>query len=353
MPKTALFPLVNIILLLVGCQAISDQMASGKTGQVYFAAPQPTKSINAFNDTVFFKMAKTLQVSNHYLIIDQEVNRVLVVDKQFNLKRVFGQPGEGPGELGKAWAAQVRDSILYIYDLNNQRFSAFNWQTGRFRGSFRNQAPFESLLNFEVDAQHKLYLGCPKCDRPIIKMDTTGKQLASFGELYKIDDLMGQTINKRNHRHVALTPDGKYLWVVSATEPIISKYTPEGELVAWLDLAPHPLFKANLAELARKRAEQTNKNLQLNLFTGIACTNELLIAIYVDRTDPKPLPCHIMVIDHTGKEMQIRQLLNLCGKGTELRLCSGLSVAPDGKSFLIQEGATGELRTYSLEPDNH
>jgi hypothetical protein len=149
-------------------------------------------------------------------------------------------------------------------------------------------------------------------------------------------------------RHGVLTPDGKHLLVVSKTEPIIDKYSLAGKRVARLELASHPMFKNNLAELASKRAAKTNKNTQLNLFTGLACTNNLLLVIYVDQTDTKPLPCRLLLVNHTDSEMRIMQVFNLCGQGAKLRSYGGLSIDTEGKSFLIQEGASGKLQLFDL-----
>ncbi len=105
-------------------------------------------------------------------------HEVLVFDRNDNLVRRIGRPGQGPGELEYPYSAAVDDQgRVWVADANNGRVQLYDGQ-GRFQMTFaglvlpRGIAVDDLGRVYVVDAfQHKVFV-----------MNQEGRQLFTFGE---------------------------------------------------------------------------------------------------------------------------------------------------------------------------
>jgi hypothetical protein len=169
-----------------------------------------------------------------YYVSDRTRNSIVVVNERFEIQRVIGGIGSGPGRIFRPGYIDVsRDGVIYVQDGGNERIQCFSID-GTYLGGFATK-PYMGMaagLNGEV------YLGQPENGALVSVYSRDGKHLRSFGKLKTYSELLGQEFQDlyeqydraANRVRLSVDRDGSTL-VSFMLLPLIQKYSPDGKLV--------------------------------------------------------------------------------------------------------------------------
>lgn len=165
---------------------------------------------------------------------DRALNRILVLDRKFEIVRSIGSIGSGPDRLFRPGQIDVSgDGIIYVQDGGNERIQAFALD-GTHVGGFN----VNGYMGFAAGAGNEIYLGQPENGSLVSVYSRTGKSLRSFGRLKKYSEVYGAEVAYKDEQYnlainrVRLFVDRDENIVVSFMfAPIIQKYTRRGDLL--------------------------------------------------------------------------------------------------------------------------
>lgn len=179
-------------------------------------------------------------------VLDYE-GSVYGFDEEGVLKRRFGRQGEGPGEFRGALSMAVHPDLIFVYDPFRSLVSIFD-KTGFFVENVKLPGqPMET--SFAVDRLGQMFMSAPQKPKPLITYGTDGEPLQSFGtgrgrqgkaSAYHRDFSFVHRIQGGQHGH---------LMVAWQAVPVVESYTPDGKLLARLDLSGVPPVAERLQEM--------------------------------------------------------------------------------------------------------
>jgi 6-bladed beta-propeller len=310
--------------------------------------PKLIKTVESFSDTTFFKTIRSFYHQKHFFLADVQRDRVLVLDSTMKLLRIIGRSGSGPGELMFAFSAQACDSTLYVYDEGNQRFNLYNWHSGCFKSSFRNPVANVTHNYFAVDKHHQLYLSCPQCPMPIVKVDSTGRKVSEFGQFVKGLDDTPKARNIANHRLLTYNDLDNWVYAALTTGTVIEKYSLAGQQIDKIDLRDQAYFDRVIENFDMERQKTANSNSRKNFFTGMALAPGRLYALYVNWEVEPAMPCKILVVKLDSPKMEIEKVIDLCGNKGDPNIFGGMSVDNLNSRLLLQNGKSEFIDVYDL-----
>jgi hypothetical protein len=293
--------LVSLIVILTGCKVSGDRIV--ETESIV-----PYKTVSEISDSVFFRNIHHFLFYNEtFYLLDLDLARILICDKNLKLSKVIGQKGAGPGELlYPSDIVLTPENLIAVKDYNTISF--FN-----HGGDLIRRVKFEeplANLGFIVQKDNSILISTKYSDSPITHFDSTGKVINKFGIEFEIEkyDLSRDRINGR-----ALFKKGEdRIVTVGEVMPIIEIYSNEGDLI---------LSKTILDDQITYKAQQAYEKMSLEknisvLFYNDVCLYDNKVFILKSISGQKENGEYsnkqiIYIIDLTEKDVSIDRILEL------------------------------------------
>ena len=215
--------LVIALLAVQLIAAIPD--AQLKLKPLYLSSQQETRS------KLSAPAAIAVARSGNIYVFDDGNSRIVRLDQNGKFTGEFGQPGSGPGAIGRAG---LNDSIavdenenVYVSNPGSPKILIFD-SKGTFQRSFR--VPF-AMTSIAVNSKREIFLTAdnPRSAELIYVFSETGKFLRRFGEkLIKSPGSLARNMNLA----VAACDANDNLFVAFRSWPLIRKYSTDGKLIS-------------------------------------------------------------------------------------------------------------------------
>ena len=270
---------------------------------------------------------------DNYILSDFRNNRLVVLDKNMNMKRVIGKIGSGPGRVTHPGEVGVSsDGTIYVVDSGNKRIEKFSIG-GEYIGEFKYHRLFEG---FAVSGAGEVYLGHPETGSLVTVYSSNGKVMRSFGKLKQFSEVYGDKLASKNHTfknainrvRFSVDNDG-YIYLTFRLAPLLQKYSPDGSLIF-----EHRLEGAEIENLTRVVTTDTSDKYISSVIDGIEEHIILLDPIFDSRTNQ----IHILLADGSS------YITNRKGEKVSWQKLMERNIYP----FMSGIGANNELIIISL-----
>ncbi len=264
------------------------------------------------------------------------------LDHNLKLMNTIGKSGLGPGEfVSPGQLAIWKDTVYCVGGSNRYAVQVFTSE-GDYIRLF--QSPVWTLHRFAI-SNNRVFLASNTRPAPITVTNLSGDSLNAFGrriaeERERID---------RNARHIGIDSEGNIISTL-VSEPLIEKYSPEGELIELFDLTSVTelnIFWSTTAERKSKlkQGPPGPVSIIIMLFPDAYVHNDRLYLLCAGWEDSGP-EANVLVI-HLGNHMRPESILQLQGDSPERQIYGeALCVSDDG--LLLYNQFNGTLYQYRL-----
>ncbi len=269
---------------------------------------------------------------------DSEQSRVLVLDRNLNVMRQMGKPGEGPGELTLAGPLVCYRDRLFVTNMGAAGLSVFDTQ-----GTFLSAIPVSYCIfstQFAV-YDEMLFLSTPQKESAISVADMEGALLFQFGERFQFGEERENITRSYRHLTVVETAEMPLLIAVAESEPVIEAFSLDGVRQYVLNLETHPLLQSrlNTAKEFRERNPDRRANSSVVLFVSIAAHGQSLYLLVADQSSPH----HFLKFQVTSKSINYQEALELKDP-----VAIQAFTVDDRGEILLFDAATSQLHRYTL-----
>jgi len=279
-------------------------------------------------------------------VSDYENHRVIAADTALQLLYIMGREGKGPGEFIRCIHLTARDSAVYIFDEGSRRINIFS-KNGSFMRSI-DELGFYIYNRFAVDGQQHLYLPAPISleTYPILKIDPSGKRLASFGTIFP------QPYEKPNigvnGRQLFVTEDEKLIALGSST-PMVEIYSPQGELLSATNLAGLPCLKSILDyQMVRYQHFGTVGFMSISLLSDAYFTGGKLYILFYEADESTIVSNKLLVLDYDQGQLSPSAIIRL-NPGTETANYTTFCVLDHHRKVAAYELISGSIQVLQIE----
>jgi len=288
---------------------IGEQFGQNKTPTVKL---KKVDSVDAVGENLFFNHVLDFKrLKQHIYIANSASNQIVAVDKNFNLLKKIGQPGDGPGEFSNLkYIHSTRDQI-YAYGTSNRGIANFSYD-GQLQGSVKTPEGEIVETHFLVH-KDEIYISSPRSSKMITSFSSGGEVRKVFGAPYP--HLTEKQVWSRNRGHL-IPKDETSFWFIGHTEPIIQIYSYTGQLKETYELRNIPIIKQFIqgANLRRKR-ENNPQNTSYLLFNDAEYHNQkLFLLMYTYDRKGKAAINKVLVLNYEKGSLTPSQILDLSEK---------------------------------------
>jgi len=223
-----IFKLINylslVIVIIISC---NKNEKSQKTINI-----KPDTTISKINDSILFSSNITNLTIDSGLIMmnDSKLQRVIVINKDYNSKFILGKRGRGPKEFTHISGTPllIENKFIYVFDQGKRKFKVFSAKNGKYKASFKY--PIEDIILFDIDkgTNGHIFSSSHLTSKPIIKFDNTGNILQKFGKFLPSENEKHK--KAINYRHIVTTNENKII-TVFLSKPRIEIFNRDGKLL--------------------------------------------------------------------------------------------------------------------------
>lgn len=194
------------------------------------AGAKPNVEVGRSNGSRFgFVSDLEVDAEGNFYVLDDRLNQLTVHTQDGSVKYVLGRSGRGPGEYvePRAVALSPRGHV-FIGDLTRRLLAYRRGPTGEIAGtSSSTEIAIEDLCVMGTEIMTHARSMTRK--ELVFVLDTNGKMLRSFGELYRSPNVRINTEIARGR--IACAPrEGIVLYVPNGSIPEVRGYEPSGRL---------------------------------------------------------------------------------------------------------------------------
>ena len=259
-----------IVIFFISCGPSEPDRSTIQTSELSIPAQggilKPDTVIDSWNDSVFISWCNAMSASDSAIYVsDYSANRILVLDKDYNLSQILGQTGKGPGDFLGPRYVHIGHQFLTIYDLRNARLNQFSKA-----GKYLKSIPFPNSIGasdvdgrIAVNSSSSFFISVRDIEGSIVHLEPDKGIINRFGP--QRDE--GSYEIRSSHLFMTENQD---LISVQIMNPILEKYSLEGDLIERLDLSTGPLLENILKhkDIALKR-EYERSPLGMEIITYI------------------------------------------------------------------------------------
>ena len=201
----------------------------------------PIKSIERLSDSTYLSdvVSNMVYYNNTLFFSDCSNSRIVNLDSNYRVIRIYGSPGRGPGEfLTPDQFAIVKDS-LYVFDHSTKKILIFD-MIGKFSREFNLNRYPEVYSRLAISKFGKIYVSTPLLDYPITVFDRNGNILYGIGS--KCNNKLAFYKKMASISHLLIYKDS-FLLSVRASSAEIDVYDLEGLYIKKIDLSNLDIVK--------------------------------------------------------------------------------------------------------------
>jgi hypothetical protein len=224
------FVWVLIFQLFISCK--KDRESKEVNYIPEFIEMTPTKVITEIDSLLFTNVFISAKDDKIFTISSRPAF-IAFTDREFNLNDVVVERGSGPNALAFPTSAVVRNGVLTVLDVGNQRIKEFNIENGQFLNS--EKIP-QQIMNFrfDIDSLGNVFypVYSPVDNVSIIKVNKNGEVLHRIESVFPVSNSLG------SHRQVKLfqrDEEGNFI-VIGANLPFIEYLDPSGKSLKRFEL---------------------------------------------------------------------------------------------------------------------
>ncbi|RMG22523.1 MAG: hypothetical protein D6730_16295, partial [Bacteroidetes bacterium] len=125
---------ITLVIMLFSCILVPSCQREQK--ETNFIAITPEKAIESWEDSIYLRVSYSLQASDSGLTIaDYTGHRLLKLTNEFELDKIIGKNGRGPGEMINPASFVFQNSKYYVLDRGNKRINIY-----------RNDGSYEKMI---------------------------------------------------------------------------------------------------------------------------------------------------------------------------------------------------------------
>lgn len=307
----------------------------------------PTRFLGQLSDSTFLSRISIIEpYADGFFLNDFQNGRVLHLDDQLKVVNSFGAVGEGPGEFVGVGPLAVYEDSLYVYDDRGRRFHVFDTR-GVYHRTFASPASLQSRFAIH---EGRFYFSTHSSERPVTSANYSGEVVNRFGSW--LGDEEGVARYWRNHRILRTDTHGN-VFAASISEPIVEKYTADGELLETLDLSGVAVLKS-LFRLAKEKREKARQKGNQNVIT-VAFQDLFLkegrFYLLTSHWKGHNTFSHLLEIDTSGPQMRLARILRLYGETPDMLWLNTVGISEAGW-LLAFSTYTSMLYQYDLVEDH-
>lgn len=225
-------------------------------------------AVSDFEDNPEFSQFKLTCIDSGLLVTDYNSNRIhLLGYNDLDVIKSIGQKGRGPAEFNGIYLASESDGEIFISDAGNQLVHVLDSAVLDYITSIPIQL---SSTRFSVLTDY-IYSSTPisQFESTLMKIDLKSGSVTYFGERDIVSNRM------RNMYHVVT--DGKKIYSVSYTEPIIKIYDLDGAMKMNYDLQNEDIRKSTIDFANRFYNQEGNESRVVVMNQDAIIENDTLI----------------------------------------------------------------------------
>jgi len=304
---------------------------------------RPVNYIENFGDSIYvddvFRMLYTSEHGLFMTMLKQQV--VFHLNENLNFTGVIGKSGEGPGEFGTPSLLALNGDSLYIGDNDGMEVYTTGGEYVRTVRGFQTPRKFDVYDGF-------VYMNTLYGDYPISKVNLKGEIVAGFGRWRHEERPNYRALNTR---FIQTTDEGDVI-AVSAVEPVVERYTRDGELLQTLDLSHLKALGRLYGNVKQKNEEYEKRGMFRNInvvFVDVYLQKEKNMLFLLCAGWPgKGAGTYLLVIDLSLSQMTPIELLRLYGVGGSGKsVLLGLSVSDDDRIIAV-DSYSGGILVYDI-----
>ena len=324
-----------LILSFISMTLFSCLSTSDYAEEVPLIKLSAKEHITGTYDSLFMgKIMSLFAFEDHIYMSDIDNDRILRFDSQLQFKETIARQGRGPCEVISPLHLYRDKYALYAYDPGNLRLNIY-----ANNHSLCQSVSFSTwVTRFAID-DGQIYFSDPMQTYPISIQPLNGDSIHQFGEF--IEPAHGGEIKNYNYQHLLLS-SSKHLYGIYTAQPMIKKYTTQGEKLTELDLSTNNFIKSNTANAKKKIAQDPSRKKTIyNMFPDTYFYNNKLFLLTINHINGEVFCNKIFVIDCAENSLKLTQILEL-EDGWYQSLCVYEN------SLLAYNATAGELQRFDL-----
>ena len=300
-----------------------------------------TESILQFNDSTFFGWIKDIEVTDFGLLLtDNGTNQIHVLDKKLKLRRTFGKPGEGPGEIKGIMNIEYDNGQIAVQDYTGGKFLVYN-ESYEFVKQFKVAM---SIAEFAL------------LDGAIVSYTNNSAEHSLNKITYQdsvVRDYFGTKPDKNwgyPQEHVIKTP--QYLISANAVNrPLLKVYDHRGNHLGTTDFSQNPYIKIwfesrNIKALIASGSEKVRYSqtifYDVDYYEGKLYLNLPNVSTIEGKRKSILLECQLT----EDYQFEIVRVLDFMGHG----IYNCFAIVDEGKAVLVYEPGEGALVKFAIPP---
>ena len=325
------FILIPLAIALLGCGKSNNSLV------VPIKTLEVNRKIISLGDSTYFGLISEIEYNNSSLYLSDFTNsQVLKLDKNYNLQKIIGRPGDGPGEIRGALGLNIDQSNIFVLDDEHQKLKIYN-HDGSF--SYQTERLMPQNGNFIIHNSTLIGSRYDESNLPIFSYNLKDTlPIKYFGT--HVRQLNG--INVQKPRNFNLEQWKNKIIAVCETDPVVETYDFEGRLLGSLDLKNLEYFKDYIKKI-KVDQEKNQSGVYSFLYHPVISNNKLYISIVgYNRKRKREESNHILVCDLTDNQIVPLELFELNNEGVDawydsFSIINNKIIAFDGLSYELHE----------------
>jgi hypothetical protein len=299
-----------------------------------------------FSDSTFFSktISDIYNYSGNYFISDSFNDRVVCVDTNFVIIKVFGRSGKGPGEFNFAGPIFVTHDTLYAFDSRGSRINVFNVKSGSYIRQIILEKNPKVRSKFVV-YNNSIFINTPIFEYPITVYNNTGKIIGFLGER----DTVNNTLSKYFLYTANLMLNDKGEMICSFESlPKINIYNLIEMKTTVLDLSEISLIKNRLKEVEagyKALQNKTTQGVQTLFAYSYLDRNQLYLSYYSEYRNSVNV-CDALIINLDRLKILRIQNITFNNNPTDYQWFYPFSVF--NNNVLVYESINSNFNSYKI-----
>ena len=300
----------------------------------------PVKKIAEINDSTFLSLVMNISEKDGIIYFtDNKNNRIVCVDENYNLVKCFGTTGKGPADFNFPGKVEFDNNLMYVMDEDNMKINVYDL-SAKFIENITGTIPrFGSFI-----VNDSVYFGSKDdYNNPLFMASLEGKMIKEFGN----NNRTVENVNQNMPKNYLLEKWQNQLVAICESDPVIERYTMDGELLDLYDYSNLKYWEPVIAFIEKKQKE--------DLIAGIKGTSMFCLDSYInvdklylliigyDKTNNMTEANRILILSLTKDKIVPEKILSLDNEAWYYAICVA------GNKLIAFDNIACEIHEYRLD----